>query len=377
VLQDIFDQNIREREINEIIAHFAPMLRDQNPVNLSLLGGSGSGKTATMLLVLSHLQQTAAEKGIEMRYEHLDLSVPRPAFRALNDLACQLNASKHYVKGMSIDEMTGRIEQALADYHGLLVLFIDEIDHVTRDLDSCFLKFLVRRLPQAIPAKLVLVLTSNRLNWRKNIDSRVKSFLKVNELIFQPYNAVDLQKILRVRVDKALNVDQVQPGVIEKIAAYASREHGDARKAVELLARAARIAETAGTQLTLETVDRAYDALETDSYIEFVKSSPDQLQAALLAALHSIEARGQTLPAADIYGYYESVCQRHGLAPLTQRRFGDLLQELELYGFLRARNVSMGRYGRRKEVDLLIPASVVERIKSTIQQYFAAGSHRP
>jgi Cdc6-like AAA superfamily ATPase len=63
VLQDIFDQKIREREINTIIAHFAPVLRGQNPVHLSILGKTGTGKTATLLLLLDHLKQVAENKG--------------------------------------------------------------------------------------------------------------------------------------------------------------------------------------------------------------------------------------------------------------------------------------------------------------------------
>ncbi|MFC1611492.1 Cdc6/Cdc18 family protein [Myxococcota bacterium] len=365
VLQDIFDQNIREKEIGAIVSHFAPMLRGQNPVHLSLLGKTGTGKTTTTLLLLAHVQQVAREKGIEMRYEHLDLSLPRPCFRAINDLACLLNASKRYLKGISVDEMAGRIEQSLANYDGFLVLFIDEVDHVNRDIDA-FLKFLVRRLPQAVPTKIVLVFASNRLDWRRDVDSRVKSFLKVNEIIFQPYNALDLQVVLKTRVDRALKLELIDEGVVEKIAAYASREHGDARKAVELLSRAARIAETEGSRLSQETVDRAYEALEMDSYLEFVKTSPTQLQAALFAVLEALGKPGRYSPAVGIYGTYQRVCQAHCLSPLTQRRFSDLLLELELYGFVGAKNVSLGRYGRKKEITLITPDGVAKRLKATI-----------
>ena len=57
-----------------------------------------------------------------------------------------------------------RIEASLEGYRGYLILFVDEVDNVRRDQDT-FLTFLVRRLPQRIPARLVLVFASNRLNW--------------------------------------------------------------------------------------------------------------------------------------------------------------------------------------------------------------------
>ena len=138
-------------------------------------------------------------------------------FPGLNDLACLLNACKRYRKGISLEELMGRIESALADYQGYLILFIDEVDNVRRDHDT-FLAFLIRRLPQRIPAKLILIFASNRLNWMEHLDPRVQSFLKVNELVFDPYDAVDLQRILNIRVEKALRSGAAKPGVIQKIA---------------------------------------------------------------------------------------------------------------------------------------------------------------
>lgn len=105
----------------------------------------------------------------------------------------------------------------------------------------------------------------------------MKSFLKLNELIFEPYDAVDLQHILRIRVEKALHAKAVEAGVIEKIAAMASREHGDARRAVALLAKSAYLAEKAGTKITLGLVDRAATELDQDRYLTLLRSAPPQL----------------------------------------------------------------------------------------------------
>jgi hypothetical protein len=49
-------------------------------------------------------------KNVPMCHEHLDLSNPRRRFRALNNLACMLNAGKRYQKGISPEEMMIRIE---------------------------------------------------------------------------------------------------------------------------------------------------------------------------------------------------------------------------------------------------------------------------
>lgn len=276
VLEEIFNANVRDIEICELSSHFAPVLRNDHPVHLAVWGKTGTGKTLTLSYFLNLLAQMCVQKSITLRYEHLDLSTPMPCFRALNDLACLLNASKRYKKGISLEELMLRIEAALATYEGYLILFVDEVDHLRRDKDT-FMAFLVRRLPQRIPARLILVFVSNRLDWPDHLDPRVKSFLKLNEIVFKPYDAVDLQRILSIRVDKALHEGAVEPGVVEKVAALASRDHGDARQAVALLARSAYLAEKAGTKITLEIVDHSASEIEQDKYITMIRTAPRQL----------------------------------------------------------------------------------------------------
>jgi len=368
VLEEIFNANVRDTEIQELSSHFAAILRGDHPCHLAIWGKTGTGKTLTLSYFLNLLSEMCAAKNIPIRHEHLDLSNPRPCFRALNDLACLLNASKRYQKGISLEEMMIRIETKLADYHGYLVLFIDEVDNVRRDKDN-FMTFLVRRLPQKIPAKLILVFVSNRLDWPDHLDPRVKSFLKLNELIFKPYDAVDLQHILRIRVEKALEAKAVELGVIEKIAAMASRDHGDARRAVALLAKSAYLAEKAGTKITLDLVDKAATQLDQDRYLTLMRSAPVQLQAAMAAVINATRQsqNGSVgIGTGETYDTYKAFCNKAKLRPLTGRAFSDLISELDIYSLLRSRVLSRGRYGRTREIILDLPQELVENIYSEI-----------
>jgi len=244
------------------------------------------------------------------------------------------------------------------------------VDNVRRDRDA-FLTFLVRRLPQRIQAKLILVFVSNKLNWPDHLDPRAKSFLKLNELIFKPYDAMDLQHILRIRVEKALCPGSVDPGVVEKIAAMASQDHGDARQAVALLAKSAYLAEKAGSKLTLALVDSAGLELDRDRYLTLLRSAPVQLQAAMAAAIEAIsKAKGEPIGTGDAYDAYKSFCDRTGLRVMTGRAFGDLLDELDMYSLLRSRVRSRGRYGRTREINLDLAPELVEKIHATIRMNF-------
>jgi len=368
VLEEIFNANVRDAEIRELSSHFAPVLRQDHPVHLAIWGKTGTGKTLTVSYFLNLLAQMCVEKNVALRYKHLDLSTPVPCFRALNDLACLLNASKRYKKGISLEELMLRIEAALAQYTGYLVLFVDEVDNLRRDKDT-FMTFLVRRLPQRIPARLILVFVSNRLDWPDNLDPRGRSFLKLNEIIFKPYDAVDLQRILNIRVEKALHENAVEAGVIEKIAALASRDHGDARQAVALLAKSAYLAEKAGTKISLGIVDSACSEIEQDKYVTMIRTAPRQLQAAMGAVIECVSRRsGDKGETSEVYHIYNTCCHRAGLRPLTRRAFGDMLNELDMYSLLDSHVVSRGRYGRTREITMDLPADLTGRIYEEIKR---------
>ncbi len=368
VLTEIFNAKVRNREIGEITRHFAPIFQDGHPVHLSVLGKTGTGKTITLLYLLHEFAQLCSEQNIPFQQYHLDLCCPAPCFRALNNLACLMGASKYYKRGISLDDLMRSIENHLQTAKGYIVVFIDEADNIRTDPDS-FYKFLIKRLPQKIEAKLILLFSSNRLNWTENLDPRIKSCLKMRELIFDPYNATDLQHILNIRVEKALRKDMIEEGVVPKISAYASRTHGDARKAVDLLTRSTQIAEKKGQKITLECVDEAYGDIEKDKYLAMIRTCPKQLQAALYAALTG-KARSRALHTGDAYLVYERFCHEVGMPPLTQRAFTDLLSELDMYGFIRARTVSRGRYGRTKEIFLSAPPEILRAMKISILNSF-------
>jgi len=370
VLDAIFNTTVRDAEIKGLSQHFAPILRGGHPYHIAVWGKTGTGKTLTITYFLNVLLQISAEQDIEVRYVHLDLSTPVPCFRALNDLACLLNAMRRYQRGISLDEMMIAIEDELADYRGYLVLFIDEVDNVRRDRDT-FMAFLIRRLPQKIPAKLILVFASNHLNWPDHLDPRVKSFLKMREIFFKPYDTLDLQHILKIRVERALYKDALQSGVIEKISAMASYDHGDARKAVALLAKSAFLAEQRRTKVHLELVDEAARELDIDRYTAMLKSAPKQLQAAMASVIEAARTlKRQKLGTADAYDAYRQFCKIARVNQLSGRAFGDLIGELDLYSFIRSRMISKGRYGRTREIILELPEEIISKIHTTIMLNF-------
>ncbi len=154
----------------------------------------------------------------------------------------------------------------------------------------------------------------------------------------------------------------------------ASRDHGDARRAVALLAKGAYLAEKAGTKITLSLVDEAATELDRDRYLTLLRSAPPQLQAAMSGIIEAMRrARGKAIGTGEAYDAYKAFCQRANLRPLTGRAFGDLISELDIYSLLHSRVLSRGRYGRTREIVLDLPDELIEKIYSGILLNFEMG----
>jgi cell division control protein 6 len=202
-------------------------------------------------------------------------------------------------------------------------------------------------------ARVSIIGISNDLRFTNYLDPRVQSSLSEEEIVFSPYNARQLEDILRQRAEMAFKEGVLDEFVIPLCAALAAREHGDARKALDLLRVAGEVAERENAEKVTEYhVRKANEKIEADNIVEAVRTLPTQSKV-LLYSVILLEERGvKTLTTGEVYDTYKRLCKFLSIDTLTQRRVSDLISELDLLGILNSRVVSKGRYGRTKEIKL-------------------------
>jgi cell division control protein 6 len=154
-------------------------------------------------------------------------------------------------------------------------------------------------------------------------------------------------------------------------SALAAAEHGDARRALDLLRVAGEVAERSGaTSVTEEHVRDAEKHIEHDRVIEALKNLTLHSKLVLLSVYRLSKSSATT---GEIFDVYSQLCGELGLGLLTQRRLGSLVNELDSMGLLNAKVVSMGRYGRTKKIRLEISRSIIKdvfRVDSRLGQFF-------
>jgi archaeal cell division control protein 6 len=139
-------------------------------------------------------------------------------------------------------------------------------------------------------------------------------------------------------------------------AAIAGREHGDARKAIDLLRVAAELAEREGTiKVDEKHVRASEDRIERDAPFVALKNAPAHHKLVILAIIKS--TNGTT---GKVYDIYLSLCKHTEQKPLTQRRMTQIINELDLLGLVSTDIINQGRYGRSQKIKVMIPLTTVE-----------------
>src|SRR5207237_345724 len=240
----------------------------------------------------------------------------------------------------------------------VVIVALDEIDKIVQKNGDDILYQLLKINDDLSKARVSLIGISNDLKFTEYLDPRVRSRLADEKMVFPPYNAEELFDIRSERARLAFENGTAEDAVLHLISALAAQEHGDARRALDLLRVSAELAERQGDEhITEEHVQRAKNKIELDTVIEAVKSLPTQSKVILLGILLNEEIGNAKLTTGEVYTTYRELCRKTGIVPLTQRRVTDLISELDMLGLVHARVRSFGRGGRTNLVQPRLPYS--------------------
>ena len=359
----------RDEQIETVAHILAPALREEKPSNMFIYGKTGTGKTLTIKYTTQQLMNTALRKKIPLKIIYLNCKLKKVADTEYRLLAQLLREYGKTVPptGLPTDEIYHAFFNTLEKESHNLILVLDEVDQLIGKAGDEMLYNLTRINSELKQTQVTIVGISNDIHFTDSLDPRVKSSLSEEEIVFPPYNALQLQDILRQRSNIAFVSGAPAEGLIEKCAAYAAREHGDARRALELLRVAGELAEREQTdRIEVKHLDKAEDKIEHDRITELVATQPKQHQVALFSILQSCNGNKEVYTG-DIYQQYEKNCHQTGLRPLTQRRISDIIAELDMLGIIIAKVVSKGRYGRTKEINISTNDTITEKIKTLLQ----------
>src|SRR3989344_3789885 len=291
VLQSNYSPEVlihRTQQVETIASILGPVLTGDRASNLFLYGKTGTGKTLSVKYVGDKIESRIKEKGqYNLKFLYINCKskkISDTEYRIIAELI-NLIGGKVPATGLPTDTVYSKFIEMIDDKKQIVVLVLDEVDQAVKKISDNFIYTLTRVNSDLKNAQISLVGISNSLTFMENLDPRVRSSLGEEEIVFPPYNALQLRDILKERAGSAFNEDVLEEGVIAKCAAYAAREHGDARRALDLLRVAGEIAMRSGeTKVQLKHIDLANQKIEKDKMLDIIESEPTQFK----LVLHSI-----------------------------------------------------------------------------------------
>ncbi len=405
----------RTEQINQMATILVSALRGETPSNILIYGKTGTGKTASAKYVSQELESTSQKYDVPCEVEYINCEVTDTQYRVLAQLANKfIEKNEAVIESQldrlrdletraventdalaetefdSLDALVGRIDSLEADreemetvpmtgwptdrvystffeavdYHErVVVIMLDEIDKLVEKSGDDTLYNLSRMNSELTNSRISIMGISNDLKFTDFLDPRVKSSLGEEEIVFPPYDATQLRDILQHRADVAFKSGALTDDVIPLCAAFAAQEHGDARRALDLLRTAGELAERGQADTVEERhVRQAQDKIELDRVVEVVRTLPTQSKIVLFATI-LLEKNGvRNINTGEVFNIYKRLCEEIDADVLTQRRVTDLISELDMLGIANAVVVSKGRYGRTKEISISVPVEETEAV---------------
>ncbi|QLC32946.1 AAA family ATPase [Halarchaeum sp. CBA1220] len=360
----------RDQHMQRVAEALNPAVFGREPDDLLVFGKTGTGKSLTTRSVTDRVVVEAERDDhvvhsafIDCGEQNTETAVVKNIAKAINDP--ELSETTVPERGLGTGDYYNRLWTILESCTDVAIVILDEIDLLEDDE-------VLRKLSRAgenrnlADAALGIVGISNKIDFPSDLGERVKSSFSPDDIVFQPYDADQLVDILEHRRD-AFHDGVLEDGVINLTAALAAREHGDARKAIDILRNAGSIATNAGDERVTEThVRRAKEKTEADRFAELIDGAPIQTKV-ILAALTRLSAThaDDEFATKRVFSAYTRLADELDLERLSERRVTEILKEQDFLNVIRSEKHSRGRgRGVFSKHRLLEDPDVVRRVIS-------------
>ena len=352
----------RDREIFSLRNILVEALRGQIPSNMLLYGQPGSGKTAVTRFVCQQLLEKGAEIGSQVHMVDINCCTVDTKYRVLaqigNELAPEGQTPIPFT-GWPTDRVLDRLKSNMDALGGVHIIVLDEIDHLVQKSGDDVLYPLTNLNYELRNSRCCIIGITNDLQFTDLLDARVASRLGSEDLVFAPYIATQIEDILTERARAGVREGVLSDGVIKLCAALAAQEHGDARRALDLLRIAVQKAEQEKNEHTsVKHVRLAQNQLEFDQITPVIAGLPLHQKLVLYSVLLNESNGLNNVSTGEVYSVYQMACHNATLSPLVSRSITSVIKNLDTLGLITARTISHGRYGRSNRINSCIPQAI-------------------
>jgi len=348
----------RKAESKELIDYLLSYEKGLVVPLISVYGRSGSGKSTIVQFVCENL---------DLDFCYVNFRKAKTVFGCSNLILSEMgHPNLKNAQGINSafiileDLIKERLEKSK---NSLFVLCLDEFDTLfydKRGKPSDFvykLLILVENL-RKIKKHLCIITISNKILSEFNLDDRVISRIGSSEIYFNSYLENDVLKIISNRAKKSFtqNIDE---DILKYCAKISSEEHGDARRAIDLLRASGEIAGIEKKNISNHHVDMAIKQLQKNQITTVISGGSYHFRLACIALIRITYLSDDTWHStSELYKQYQKVILNDS-HQISYRRFSEMLVELVNSGIAVSQTISKGRRGYGSQFKLTVDPEII------------------
>jgi cell division control protein 6 len=200
----------------------------------------------------------------------------------------------------------------------------------------------------------VIVISSDLdLDMIEELDGRVQSVFRPEEVYFPNYDESQIAEILAERAERGFHEGVIDAPVLDRVAALTAEQGGDLRVGIDLLRRAGLNAEMRASRIVeSEDVEEAYDK---SKYVHLSRRLQELSDSE--TALVEVIADHDGERAGDIYDAFNDQTD------LGYTRYSEIINKLDQLGIIEATYTDVEGRGRSRELTLTYDeAAVLDRL---------------
>jgi cell division control protein 6 len=342
--------NHRESQLQSLKYALRPAVRGSRPLNTMVRGPPGTGKTTAVQKLFGEL---GAQTGV--RTVRVNCQVDSTRYAVFSRIFEHIFEYEPPSSGISFKKLFGQITDRLVEDDEVLAVALDDVNYLFYENEaSDTLYSLLRAHETHSGARIGVIIISSdlALDVIDELDGRVQSVFRPEEVYFPVYDVDEIVDILRGRVRRGFHDGVVGDRELDRVAELTA-ESGDLRVGIDLLRRAGLHAEMrASRTVSQDDVEAAYDKSKYVHLSRCLRGLSDSERALVrVIAENDGEQAGRV---------YEAFRDDTGLG---YTRYSEIINKLDQLGIVDAEYAEIDGRGRSRELSLAYdPEAVLDRL---------------